>query len=71
MMERQNVDSSMATSVGYDPDTSTLEITFRKNGEVWEYYDVPENVYHEMMGGSIGRYFLANIKNQYRENRVG
>jgi KTSC domain len=70
-MERQNVDSSMATIVGYDTATSTLEITFRKNGEVWEYYDVPEHVYNEMIGGSIGKYFLANIKNQYRENRVG
>ncbi len=71
-MERQNVDSSMANCVGYDSSTSTLEIEFKKNGEVWQYYDVPENVYNEMMGsGSIGKYFLAYIKNQYKENRVG
>lgn len=30
MMETQNVDSSMATSVGYDPEASTLEIVFKK-----------------------------------------
>jgi len=71
MMETQNVDSSMATSVGYDPEASTLEIVFKKTGEVWQYYDVPENVYHELMSGSIGKYFQTNIKNQYRENRVG
>jgi hypothetical protein len=69
-MERQNVNSSMATSVGYDSTTSTLEIEF-KAGEIWQYFDVPENVYNEMMSGSIGKYFLANIKNQYRESRVG
>ena len=69
-MDRQNVDSSMAASVGYDSETSTLEIEFRNSGEVWQYYDVPEHVYNEMMGGSIGRYFQNEIKNQYRENRV-
>jgi hypothetical protein len=70
-MDRQKVDSSMAASVGYDSDTSTLEIEFRKTGEVWQYYDVPKDVFNEMMGGSIGKYFQSNIKNQYSENRVG
>ncbi len=70
-MDRQSVDSSMASSVGYDPTTSTLEIEFRKNGEVWQYFEVPESVYYEMMSGSIGKYFLANIKTHYAESRVG
>jgi len=61
----------MASRVGYDRETLTLEITFRKNGEVWHYYGVPESVYHEMMRGSIGKYFQANVKNQYSENLVG
>ena len=51
-MKRQNVDSSMATSVGYESETSTLEIEF-KTGEVWQYYDVPENVFNEMMRGLL------------------
>ncbi|MCX6250320.1 MAG: KTSC domain-containing protein [Bacteroidetes bacterium] len=70
-MERQNVESSLATSVGYEPATSTLEIEFKSNGAVWQYYDVPESVYNEMMNGSIGKYFLANIKGQYVESQVG
>lgn len=70
-MERQNVDSSMATSVGYDPENSTLEIEFKKTGEIWQYYDVPESVYQELISGSIRKYFQTNIKKQYRENRVG
>ena len=70
-MERQNVDSSMATSVGYDPSTSILEIEFKSNGEIWQYYDVPENVYQEMMNDSIGKYFLSYIRGQYAESRVG
>ena len=69
-MERQPVSSELANSVGYDTATSTLEIEF-KSGVVWQYYDVPEYVFHELMGGSIGRYFHANIKGQYAESRVG
>jgi hypothetical protein len=70
-MERENVDSSMAASVGYDPSSFTLEIEFRSGGEIWQYYDVPEDVYNEMMSDSIGRYFQAYIKGQYAEARVG
>jgi hypothetical protein len=70
-MERQYVDSTLAKSVGYDSTTSTLEIEFKSNGAIWQYYDVPENVYHDMMSGSIGKYFHSNIKGQYSESQVG
>ncbi|MBI2519491.1 MAG: KTSC domain-containing protein [Bdellovibrio sp.] len=70
-MERQAVNSSMIASVGYDSSTSTLEIEFKKNGAVWQYFDVSESVYYEMMSGSIGKNFLAMIKGQYVESQVG
>jgi hypothetical protein len=70
-MERQNVESSLAISVGYDPTTSTLEIEFKSGGAVWQYYDVPESVYYEMINNSIGKYFHANIKGNYAESQVG
>lgn len=71
-MSREYVQSSIITSIGYDSSTSTLEIEFKKGGAIWQYFDVPENRYYEMMGSdSKGKYFLANIKNQYTELRVG
>jgi hypothetical protein len=70
-MERQYVDSTLATSIGYDSSSSVLEIEFKSNGAIWQYYDVPEYVYHEMMGGSVGKYFHKNIKRQYSESQVG
>jgi hypothetical protein len=70
-MERQNVESSLALSVGYESSTSTLEIEFKSNGAVWQYYDVPESVFNEMMNNSIGKYFYRNIKGQYAESQVG
>ena len=70
-MDREYVESSMITSIGYDPNTSTLEIEFKTNGAVWQYYDFPENLWYEFKAGSLGKFWHVNIKNQYRENQVG
>ena len=71
-MEREYVESSMMVSVGYDPTNSTLEIEFKSDGAVWQYYDFPESNYNDFRNsGSLGKYFHANIKGQYTESRVG
>jgi hypothetical protein len=71
-MDRTPVVSSMIGSIGYDPSSGTLEIEFRKGGPIWQYYDVPEYMWHEFESAeSLGKYFLANIKNHFREARVG
>ena len=43
-MERQSVSSSNLRSIGYDHSSSTLEVEFN-NGSIYQYFDVPENVY--------------------------
>ena len=61
-MERQSVESSNLASVGYDAENEILEIEFN-NGGVYQYFDVPENVYEALMNaGSHGQYFDRNIK---------
>jgi hypothetical protein len=70
-MDREYVESSMITSIGYDTNTSTLEIEFKSTGAVWQYYDFPENLWYEFKAGSLGKFWNANIKDQYRENQVG
>ena len=71
MMNRESVQSSMIASLGYRADTSTLEVEFN-SGAVWQYYDVPESIYYDMMNsGSLGKFFHANIRGQYREVQVG
>lgn len=68
-MERNYIESSMITSIGFEE--STLEIEFKKNGQVWQYYDVPEYLYHEMMASSSqGIFWHAQIKGQYSESRI-
>ena len=64
-MNRQYVDSSMITSIGYDALTCTLEVEF-KDGTVWQYHEFPEYMWYEFESAeSKGKYFNANIKKQY------
>lgn len=70
-MIREDVQSSMICTLGYEPETSTLEIEFN-SGAVWQYYDIPEYVFYEMKdSGSVGKFFNANIRGQYPESQVG
>lgn len=70
-MDRKDIDSSMLRSIGYDPDSSTLELEFN-NGAVWQYFDFPESLWYEFESAeSKGKFFFREIKNQYPESRVG
>jgi hypothetical protein len=61
-MERQHVNSSNLKSVGYDPETKTLEIEFL-NGGLYQYDNVPESIYNGLMSASShGQYFYRHIK---------
>jgi len=65
-MIRQPVSSSNLRSVGYDTSTWTLEIEFRK-GRVYQYYDVPEDIYNQLVtASSKGTFHHRYIKNRYR-----
>ena len=65
-MERTFVASSNLRSVGYDPQSQTLEIEFNSGG-LYQYSNVPEDVYRGLMNASShGRYFHQYIKNSYR-----
>jgi len=70
-VEREYVESSMITSVGFDSESCTLEVEFKSNGQVWQYFDVPEPTYLEMKSApSVGNFFHINILRKYRESRV-
>jgi hypothetical protein len=69
-MDRQSVESSSLRSVGYDPQTETLEIEFH-NGRVYQYFEVPLVVYQELLQAeSLGRYFQFNLRDAYRYQRM-
>jgi KTSC domain len=69
-MSRIPVDSSTVNSVLYHSDSSTLEVEF-KNGNVYQYFDVPEAVYTEFMtSDSKGEFLAKQIKGAYRYARL-
>ena len=69
-MKKTPVTSSNVESIGYDEDSSTLEIEF-KNGATYQYFDVPENVFNELRNAnSVGEYLAASIKGSYRYSKV-
>lgn len=69
-MKRQSVESSNIASIGYDEASQTLEIEFL-NGGVYQYFDVPKQVYEDMMSASShGQYLAQSIKGNYRYSKV-
>lgn len=69
-MRRQSVSSSNIASIGFDSQSQTLEIEFL-NGGIYQYFDVPENVFNDLMNaGSHGEYLARNIKGSYRYSKV-
>jgi hypothetical protein len=69
-MRRVSVNSSNLASIGYDEQNEILEIEFNHGG-VYQYYDVPTDVYDELMNASSqGKYFIANIKDNYNFKKI-
>jgi len=69
-MKRVAVASSTIVAIGYDPDTSTLEVEF-KNGTVYEYDGVPVEIYEGIMNSnSHGKYLNAHVKERFSFRRI-
>ena len=69
-MERAFVSSSNIRSIGYDPDSMTLEVEFNTGG-VYQYPGVPQFEYDALMNaGSKGTYFNANIKSRFSSAKM-
>jgi hypothetical protein len=70
-MQRLAVQSSALSSVGYDPDARILELEFRENGGVWQYFGFPLSTYKKFIGAeSLGNFFVTRIKGKYPELKV-
>lgn len=69
-MERILVDSSNISSIGFDEYSNTLEVEFH-SGAVYQYFDVPLNIYEGIRNAdSKGQYLAQHIKGYYRYVRV-
>lgn len=69
MFIKVKVNSSAINNVSYDADTRMLRLEF-KQGREYDYPDVPENEFHNLVNAeSVGKYYNAHIK-QYAVRRV-
>lgn len=70
-MDRELVASSNVASIGYDEPSQTLEVEFL-NGSVYQYYNVTQDVYTNLMqSSSKGGFLHQYIKGAYAYGRVG
>lgn len=70
-MNRDLVASSNIASIGYDPDSETLEIEFT-NGSIYQYFNIPGELNEQLMAsGSKGQFLNVYIRNAYPFSRVG
>jgi hypothetical protein len=64
-MHRHAVNSSVIRTLGYDPQTSVMEVEFR-TGRVYHYSAIPAAVYDDLLrANSIGEYFNREIRPNY------
>jgi len=70
-MIRNPIVSSNITSIGYDPDSETLEVEFT-NGSIYQYFNVPSGLNDQLMAApSKGQFLNVYIRNGYPYSRVG
>jgi len=69
-MQRTAVKSSNVRSVGYDPQSKTLEVEFT-SGTVYRFDGVPAEVHEGLMSAeSMGSYFARNIRGKYQSEKA-
>ena len=69
-MDWLTIDSKMLPSVAYDTHKQILYLRFR-TGEVYRYFDFPGEAYQAFLNAeSRGKYFLENIRDQFRYERM-
>jgi hypothetical protein len=70
-MRRRAVNSSALQSIGYDAEKHILELEFRENGDVWQYFNFKPAAYKKFVNSqSLGTFFVTRIKGKYDEERV-
>jgi len=70
-MHREPVQSTALQSVGYDAKAKILELEFRDNGGVWQYFGITPSTYKKFINSSsLGRFFVEKVKGKYQELKV-
>lgn len=67
-ISRIRVKSSNVFAIGYDINSKTLQVEFKKGHTIYEYYDVPSYIYEAFMRAESKGGFMSNLgKYKYRK----
>jgi KTSC domain len=70
-MRRRRVDSSAIRSMGYDPESRTLEVEFQ-SGSIYDYFGVSSRLWASLQGApSKGSFFARQIRGRFPSERAG
>ena len=59
------------SSAGYDALCAVLELEFIQSGEIWRFYDVPEQIWYEWRKtGEPAAYFRTHIAGRYEAGKI-
>ena len=65
------LESKMLASAAYDSEKRTLYLRFRKTGDVYRYFDFPQENYRAFLEAeSRGQYFLKEIRHDFTYERL-
>lgn len=69
-MNRILVNSSNIRSIGYDNQSSILEVEFT-SGDIYRYFGMPEYLYQQFLNASShGQFLNDNIRHNYRYQKI-
>lgn len=58
-------------SAGYDALCGILELEFSQDGQIWQFYDVPETVWYALrQSKAVQTFFNTNIIGIYKSKRI-
>jgi len=64
-------ESSLINSEGYNPDMQILEIQFKNNGRIYQYYGIQPSIYHDFKrSASPGNYLKTFIEQYYAYKEI-
>ncbi len=70
-MRRNRVGTREIASMGYDALSEVLEIEFQRDGQVWQYTEVPEDLWYRLRGvAEIDGFYYRHICGQFKERAV-
>ena len=65
------VESTAISAILYDRKSQTLDIEFKSSGEIHRYFEVPNDVYQELLRApSKGAYLSSQIKPKYKTRKL-